>query len=68
MEEKFLVDPFFAAAADLAVRFGWYVLTALLSAVAGGLGGMLGTLWFGRGYRGRIKTLEKTPIFVDNRQ
>ena len=51
MEEKFLFDLVFAVLVDLVVRFGWYVLTALLSAVGGGLG----TLWFGRGHRKKAR-------------
>ena len=49
MEAQNILD---AITLDMTIRLGLFVLF-------GAVGGVIGTLWFGRGYRDRINTLEK---------
>ena len=49
MDAQHIVD---AVTLDVAIRLGLFVLV-------GAVAGVIGTLWFGRGYRDRINTLEK---------
>ena len=49
MEAQNILD---AITLDMTIRLGFYLLVAAVA-------GVIGTLWFGRGYRDRINTLEK---------